>query len=226
VFHSPRLRLLCIALLLTLFAPARTVVTGSGARAHGKHVIAAFGNSLTAGLGTEQGQSYPDFLERDLKRAGYRYDVINDGESGDTTTDGLGRLPAVLAQSPDIVVLEFGGNDGLRGLPLSTTRENLQQMIARLQKAKIKIVLAGMSLPPNYGPDYIRRFQQIYADLAKQYHVKLIPFLFEDLVSRLRQHPNLLQADGVHPTAAGNEIVAATVLRYLRPLLARKAALK
>src|SRR5690242_182475 len=118
-------------------------------------VIVAFGDSLTAGYGVEPGKSYPDFLQRRLDTAGYRYHVVNLGVSGDTTTDGIQRLPEVLAAKPELVILEFGGNDGLRGLPVSTTRANLTQMIQSLQKSGIRILLAGMTLPRNYGSAYI-----------------------------------------------------------------------
>ncbi|HVV47292.1 MAG TPA: arylesterase, partial [Bryobacteraceae bacterium] len=126
-------------------------------------VIVAFGDSLTAGYGVEPGKSYPDFLQRRLDAAGYKYHVVNLGVSGDTTTDGIQRIPEVLAAKPELVILEFGGNDGLRGLPVSTTRANLTQMIQSLQKAKIQILLAGMTLPRNYGSAYIHSFEKVYA---------------------------------------------------------------
>jgi acyl-CoA thioesterase-1 len=194
--------------------------------ARGPVVIVAFGDSLTAGLGTSPGHSYPAYLQRDLTRAGYRARVINAGESGDTTTDGLERLSAVLALKPDIVILEFGGNDGLRGLPVATTRANLQTMIAALRRARVAVLLAGMSLPPNYGAEYIRSFQQVYREMAREDRVALIPFLLADVVVEARRHPDrfhlLFQPDGIHPTDRGSSIVAQTVLRYLKPLLKRR----
>src|SRR6185437_8746074 len=129
-------------------------------------VIVAFGDSLTAGYGVEPGKSYPDDLQHRLDAGGYRYHVVNLGVSGDTTTDGVQRLQDVLAAKPAIVILEFGGNDGLRGLPVATTRANQIQMVETLQKAGIQILLAGMTLPRNYGPDYIHSFEQVYLDLA------------------------------------------------------------
>ncbi len=141
--------------------------------------------------------------------------MVNLGVSGNTTTDGVSRLSEVLAHKPRITIVEFGGNDGLRGLPIDTTRANLERIIQTLQSTGSKIVLAGMTLPPNYGPDYIKPFQQVYADLAAKYKVSRIPFLLSDVAL----HPNLMQRDGIHPTAEGNEIVAKTVMRYLRPLL-------
>jgi acyl-CoA thioesterase-1 len=178
-------------------------------------VIVAFGDSLTAGYGVEPGKSYPDFLQRRLDTAGYRYHVVNLGVSGDTTTDGIQRLPEVLAAKPELVILEFGGNDGLRGLPVSTTRANLTQMIQSLQKSGIRILLAGMTLPRNYGSAYIHSFEQVYVDLVRQFHLPAIPFLLEGVGGR----PELTQADGIHPTAEGCQIVSGNVMKYLQALL-------
>jgi len=178
-------------------------------------VIVAFGNSLTAGFGADPGESYPDFLQKDLDQRGARYRIVNAGVSGDTTTDGLERVATVTALKPAIVILEFGGNDGLRGLPVATTRANLDQIIATLRKAGAKIVLAGMTLPPNYGPEYIRSFEAVYRDLAKQYRLPLIPFL----LSGVGGNPALMQRDGIHPTGEGNRKVARNVMETLGPLL-------
>ena len=179
--------------------------------------VVAFGDSLTAGFGAEPGNSYPDFLQKDLDRAGLHWHVINAGVSGDTTTDGVNRLGEVLAYKPRIVIVEFGGNDGLRGLPIETTRANLDQMVMTLKSTGVKVILAGMTLPPNYGPDYIRTFEQIYRDLAAKYKVTRIPFLLERVATVATR--NLMQRDGLHPTGPGNAIVAETVMRYLKPLL-------
>jgi len=191
----------------------------AAAAAPPRPLIVAFGDSLTAGHGAPSGQSYPDDLGRLLAQSGCPFRVVNAGVSGDTSTDGLARLPAVLARHPRWVVLEFGGNDGLRGLPVAATRANLQQMILRLRAAHVGVLLVGMSLPPNYGAAYIQAFQGIYRELARQDHLPLLPFLYQDLVPRLRRHPGLLQPDGIHASAAGNRVVAVTVWRYLRPLL-------
>jgi acyl-CoA thioesterase-1 len=121
----------------------------------------------------------------------------------------------VLAYKPRVTIVEFGGNDGLRGLPMETTRANLEQIIRALRDAGSAVVLAGMTLPPNYGPDYIRSFELVYKDLADKYKVARIPFLLDGVAI----HPNLMQRDGIHPTAEGNEIVARLVMRYLKPLL-------
>jgi acyl-CoA thioesterase-1 len=178
-------------------------------------VIVAFGDSLSAGYGADPGKSFPDFLQKDLDATGLHWRVVNSGVSGNTTTDGLYRVREVLAYKPRITIVEFGGNDGLRGLPLETTRNNLEQIIQMLQAAGSRVLLAGMTLPPNYGGDYVTRFGQIYVDLAKKYDAPRIPFLLSDVVFR----PGLMQQDGIHPTGEGNEIVAKTVMRYLKPLL-------
>lgn len=178
-------------------------------------IIAAFGDSLSAGFGVEPGKSFPDDVQRLLDAAGYRYRVVNLGVSGDTTTDGLERLPAVLAIHPAIVILEFGGNDGLRGLPVKSTQKNLAAMVEALRKAGASILLAGMTLPRNYGQEYIHSFDQVYVDLSRQYKLARIPFLLEGVGG----HPDLMQADEIHPTAQGATIVAKNVMKYLQPLL-------
>ena len=181
-------------------------------------VIAAFGDSLSAGFGLAPGDSYPSDLQRLLDGAGYNYHVVNMGVSGDTTTDGTVRLPDVIALHPEIVILEFGGNDGLRGQPVNATRENLATMIEGLQKAGATVVLAGITLPRNYGPDYIKQFDTVFTDLATKYRLTRIPFLLEGVGG----NPKLTQADGLHPTAEGSAIVAKTVMKYLEPLLKRQ----
>ena len=183
--------------------------------ADGRPEIACFGDSLTAGLGLDTGQSFPDILQAELDGRGYRYRVVNFGVSGDTTQDGLARLPMVLADKPRIVVLELGANDGLRGQPVEMTKQNLAQMIEQLQGSGAKVVLAGMTLPPNYGPAYIGKFQAIYKELAGRYKLALIPFLLQGVGG----NNALMQRDGLHPNAEGARVVAATVLKALLPLL-------
>jgi acyl-CoA thioesterase I len=192
---------------------SEAVAPKAAEKADPRPVIVAFGDSLTAGFGAEPGSSFPDFLQKELD--GWR--VVNAGVSGDTTTDGANRVAEALSYHPRIVILEFGGNDGLRGLPLDTTRANLDQMLAAFKKAGVEVLLAGMTLPPNYGPEYIHGFEKIYVDLAAKYRVRRIPFLLEGVGA----HADLMQRDGMHPTAAGNRKVAGTVMRYLRPMLGR-----
>ena len=178
-------------------------------------MIATFGDSISAGYGLDPGDSYPGNLQRLLDSGGYNYHVVNMGVSGDTTTDGLTRLPDVLALHPEIVILEFGANDGLRGQPAASTRANLEAMIEGLRNAGPNVVLAGMTLPRNYGPDYIRQFDSVFPELAAKYKLTRIPFLLEGVGG----NPSLTQPDGLHPTAEGCAIVARTVLQYLKPIL-------
>jgi acyl-CoA thioesterase-1 len=173
-----------------------------------------FGDSLTAGFGADK--SYPDFLQQLLTKNGFAYKIVNAGVSGDTTADGVERMSAVLQAKPAIVVLEFGGNDGLRGMPIANTRANLELMITTLQKSGAKVVLAGITLPRNYGPTFIHSFEQIYVDLAKKFKLIRIPFLLEGVAM---SGPGLMQQDGIHATTRGNEKVAATVYKYVLPLL-------
>ena len=199
------LQCVLIAFLALAPAPAQT-----------KKVLVVFGDSLSAGYGLEAGQSFPDDMQRTLDKEGYRWHVANLGISGDTTEGGVSRIESAVRLKPAVVLLELGGNDGLRGLPLKVTRQNLETMIVAFQQAGAKVVLAGMTLPPNYGPDYIKSFQNIYKDLAVKYKLKLIPFLLSDIVT-----PDLryLQRDGIHPTAEGAQIVSGTVLKTVKPLL-------
>jgi acyl-CoA thioesterase I len=178
-------------------------------------VIVAFGDSLTAGYGTDAGDSYPDFLEHDLNAKGFHYHVINAGVSGNTTKDGVERLGDVLALKPAVVVVAFGGNDGLRGLPIDSTRKNLDQIVSTLPRAGIKVVLGGITLPPNYGADYIRQFNETYALLATHYHVPLLPFLLKGVYGTAGS----MQADGIHATSQGNQQVARNLLPLVTPLL-------
>lgn len=175
-------------------------------------LIVAFGDSLTAGV---SGKSYPEALQTLLDKSGYNYRVENQGVSGDTTTDGLARIDNVIAAKPALVLLEFGGNDGLRGVPIDATRDNLDQMIEHIQAAKIPLVLLGITLPPNYGPDYVKPFTAIFPDLAAKHKIQLMPFL----LLHVYQHGALMQPDGIHPNEDGNTIVAQDVFRLIQPLL-------
>lgn len=178
-------------------------------------VIVCFGDSLTAGFGVDAGLSYPDFLQKRIDQKGYQFRVVNLGISGDTTSGGLSRIQTAIALKPAITILELGGNDGLRGVPLRATRDNMEKMIQALLAAGSKVVIAGMTLPPNYGPDYIREFEQIYVSLARKYKLPRIPFLLEGVAL----NRELMQADGIHANAKGNEKVADNVMRTLEPLL-------
>lgn len=204
-FFSPALFVtICCALLPATLQGADT-----------RPVIVAFGDSLTAGYGLAPGESFPDGLQKLLDQRGLRYRVVNQGISGDTTSGGAARVKQALQLKPAVVIVELGANDGLRGLPLTATRANLAAIIDEFRKSGAKVLLAGITLPRNYGPDYIQGFEKIYRDLAREKRVALIPFLLEGVAT----NPKLMQADALHPTAEGARRVAATVLRYLLPLL-------
>lgn len=177
--------------------------------------IVAFGNSLTAGLGVSPDQSYPAQLQRRLNNAGYHYKVINAGVSGDTTAGGLRRLNWILKSQPSIVIVELGANDGLRGQPLAAMYSNLNEIITTLKESGAKVVLAGMKIPPNYGQDYTTGFASMFEQLARRHSIRLIPFFLEGVAAR----PQLNQADGLHPTSAGYQIVADNVMTAIEPLL-------
>lgn len=179
--------------------------------------IVAFGDSLTAGFGVSQDQAYPSQLEGKLTSLGYDYEVVNAGVSGETTAGGLRRVGWILKSKPQLVVLELGSNDGLRGLSVTETRANLDAIIRSLKDAQVQVVLAGMKLPPNYGEEYTKAFEAIYRELATRHHLPFIPFFLEGVGGR----SGLNQADGIHPTAEGHRIIAETVLQTLRPLLNR-----
>jgi len=177
--------------------------------------IVAFGNSLTAGLGVPPDQSYPAHLQRQLQKAGYQYEVINAGVSGDTTAGGLRRVDWVLKSRPSIVIVELGANDALRGQSLASMHSNLDKILTRFRNAETQVVLAGMKIPPNYGVDYTTNFASMFEKLARKHEIPLIPFLLDGVAAQ----PELNQADGIHPTAAGYKIVAQTVLQVLKPIL-------
>ncbi len=180
-------------------------------------LLVCFGDSLTAGYGTDPGESYPDVLQKLLDTQGYKYRVVNSGISGNTTKDGLDRIARVIAKHPQIVVVEFGGNDGLRGLPIEQTEANLAEIIEQLQKSGTEVALAGITLPPDYGKDYIAKFNAMYTLMAKKYHLRLLPFLLKDVYGV----PGDMQDDATHATAKGNKQVAANVEGLVKPMLRR-----
>ena len=191
------------------------LVTGLGA-AETKTLL-FFGDSLTAGYGLDPDEAFPALIQHKLDAGGRAWRVINAGLSGETTAGGLRRLDWILRQSVDIFCIELGGNDGLRGIDPATSRSNLEAMIKRIRgrNPSVKIVLAGMQMPANMGPEYTRQFAAMYPELAQINQVTLIPFLLEGVGGV----PDLNLPDGIHPTAAGHRIVAETVWRVLQPLL-------
>jgi acyl-CoA thioesterase I len=187
------------------------------AAAAGERVILVLGDSITAGYGLDLSQAYPELLQQRIDSRGWRFKVINAGQSGDTSAGGLNRLDWLLKNQVDVLVLELGANDGLRGLPPETTRKNLQAIIDRTKKKypDARIVIAGMKIPPNIGRDYSDKFEAIYPAVARANKAALIPFILES-VGGVRE---LNLPDGMHPTAKGHEIVAANVWKVLEPVL-------
>jgi len=198
-------------------APERSDSPEAGA---GAPLVVFLGDSLTAGLGLAEEDAFPAILERRLRAAGRRVRVVNAGISGDTSAGGLARLDWLLRQGPDVLVVGLGANDGLRGLSPEMTGENLRAIVARARRAGAGVLLLGMQLPTNYGPEYTRAFGDLYPALAAELGVPLVPFLLEGVGGR----PELNLPDGIHPTAEGHRRMAETVQPYLVDLLAGPAA--
>jgi acyl-CoA thioesterase I len=203
-------------LLIALVTVSSCFAQAPAAKADTRKVLLVFGDSISAGYGLPRGLSFPDVMQRTLDAEKRPWRVVNQGVSGDTTAGGAARAQSAARLKPSIVLLELGGNDGLRGLPLKSTRENLEKMILVFQAVGAQVVLAGMTLPPNYGPDYIKGFEQVFKDVAKKHNLRLIPFLLSEMITKDLRY---FQEDGIHPTKEGAELVAATVLKTLRPLL-------
>jgi len=180
-------------------------------------VILFLGDSITAGYGLDPEQAFPALIQEKIDAKSWKFKVVNAGQSGDTSAGGLNRLDWLLKNRVDILILELGANDGLRGLPAETTRKNLQAIIDRTKDKypEAKVIVAGMKVPPNMGGDYGRKFEAVFVDLAKKNNAVLIPFELAEVGGR--RELNL--ADGIHPTAKGHEIVAANVWKVLEPLL-------
>jgi len=185
------------------------------ARAADLPKIVCYGDSITAGYGLQTGQAYPNFLQTVLDGHGYHYKVINQGTSGATTKDAVADLHSIVLMHPEVVIVEFGGNDGLRGVPPDQTRRNLDEVLTTLEAAHIKILLAGITLPPNYGADYIHAFEQVFRDMAAKHHTAFVPMIYKDLINV----PGTIQQDGIHPTVKGSQILANTLFPALKPLL-------
>ncbi len=179
-------------------------------------VILVFGDSLSAGYGLRLDEAWPALLERKLATEKLRYSVVNASISGETTSGGRSRLATALAKyKPAVVIIALGANDGLRGLPLSEMRANLAGMIAACRKANARVLLAGMRLPPNYGPDYTQKFHRSFADVAAASDAALVPFLLDGFA----QKRELFQADGIHPAAAAQPLILANLWPTLQGML-------
>lgn len=178
--------------------------------------ILFYGDSLSAGYGLSPEEAFPALVEKQLTAIGKPCKAVNAGLSGETTAGGLSRIDWVLRQPVDVFVLELGGNDGLRGLPVEETKKNLQAIINKVKTKypKAKIVIAGMEAPPNMGELYTSQFRKVYPEVAKANNAVLIPFLLEGVAG----FEKLNQADGIHPTAEGHKIIATTIVKAVRPL--------
>jgi acyl-CoA thioesterase-1 len=196
------------------FAALALSLVGVG-EARAERVIVALGDSLTAGLGVAADEAYPALLEARLAREGYAYRVVNAGVSGDTTAGGLRRVDWVLRAKPEIAIVALGANDGLRAQNPQAMRENLTAIVKRLQAAGARVLLVGMRLPPNYGADYTTEFQAVFPEVARSTGAAFMPFLLDGVAADTR----LNQPDGIHPTAAGYQVIADRLWPYLRPLL-------
>ncbi|MEC5217106.1 acyl-CoA thioesterase-1 [Actimicrobium sp. GrIS 1.19] len=181
-------------------------------------VVLVLGDSLSAEYGLGRGDGWVALLEKRLADNHLNFDIVNASISGETTSGGKSRLPALLEKNhPAVVIVELGANDGLRGLPLAETRKNLQDIVSAAKKANARVLLVGMQLPPNYGTDYTKRFAALFPALAKDSKVALVPFLLEGVVTQ----PQLFQADRIHPTAAAHPIILDNVWPHLKPLLGK-----
>jgi acyl-CoA thioesterase-1 len=186
-----------------------------------EQTIVVVGDSLSSGYGMAAEQSWVAMLEDRLRSEGYGYRVVNASIAGDTSAGGLARLPRLLeVHDPDLVVIELGGNDGLRGQPVATLRDNLASMIEKSRQSGARVLLAGIQIPPNYGPSYTSSLAAVYPELADRFDVPLIDFLLADVAL----NRELMQADGIHPNAAGQKVVFENVWRVLEPLLTTRNA--
>ncbi len=201
-----------------LTCPSGNPIPGGKEKGHpASRVILFFGDSLTAGFGVSSNEAFPALIQKKILSTGWNMEVINAGLSGETTAGGVRRIDWVLNRKIDVLVLALGGNDGLRGIPLEVTRQNLQEIIDRTRGRcpRVKIVVAGMQIPPNLGPAYTAGFRAVFPAIAKKNGAILIPFLLEGVGGRR----DLNQADGIHPTSEGHRIIARNVWKVLEPLL-------
>lgn len=206
--HRPHMKFKFLGLIVLFFTLSFT---------SGKKTILFYGDSLTAGYGLSKEQAFPAIIDRKLNSNSDQYKIINAGLSGETTAGGLNRLDWILKEPVDIFILELGANDGLRGLPLSQTESNLQQIIDKVKEKNpnVEVIIAGMMVPPNLGEDYTENFRSIFPRIAKKNNAALIPFLLQGVAG----NENLNLADGIHPNVEGHKIVANNVLEVIRSLL-------
>lgn len=202
-----------LSLLLSVVGFIPTIVLASESP-----VLLILGDSLSAGYGMDREKSWVNLLEIRFKEYGYSYRILNSSISGDTTQGGLSRLPRLIDRyQPEIVIIELGGNDGLRGIDPGITRENMTDMIRQSQAVGAQVLLTGIKLPPNYGSAYLQQFESIYTDLANEFDTLLVPFFMDGIAFR----PDLLQADTIHPNEKGQPVLLDNVWKVLQPALAR-----
>jgi len=197
---------------------ATPVPTVSPAKTEDLPAIVAFGDSLTAGYGLSEEQSFTTLLQQKLDEKNYRYQVINAGVSGDTSAGGARRIDWVLEGNVKFLILELGGNDALRGQPVTVMKKNLAHIIERAQSRDVTVILAGMEAPPNLGEEYTRAYRGVFRDLAKRYKLAFIPFVLEGIGGKAEFN----QPDGIHPNAEGEKIMTENVWRVLEPLLEKR----
>jgi acyl-CoA thioesterase-1 len=198
-------------------SPSGAAATSRATAAATAPLVVFLGDSLTAGLGVDEDQAYPALVAARLEKSGHPVRLLNAGVSGDTSAGGLRRLDWLLKQHPSVVVVGLGSNDGLRGMPLFATEENLRQIVTRARQAGARVLLLGMMVPPNYGPDYAPKFSAMFPRLAKELGVPLVPFLLEGVGGRAE----LNQGDGIHPTVEGHRILAENVYPRLESIVAK-----
>ncbi len=199
-----------------------TIANETATKSEPARTIVVLGDSLAAGYGLDPSESFPALLQKKVDAAGMKFTVVNAGVSGDTTSGGLRRIDWLLKRRVDVLVLELGGNDGLRGIPVGVTKTNLQAIIDRTKQKypRVQIVIAGMQMPPNMGADYTASFAKLFPELAKANNTALVPFLLEGVGGK----PELNLPDLIHPTAEGQKIVASNVWNVLKPALEKVSA--
>jgi acyl-CoA thioesterase-1 len=201
-----------------LFFALLVMVTPHAARA--AQTILVLGDSISAGYGLAQGEGWVALLQQRIQRDKLDYEVVNASISGETTLGGLNRIDAALKEhQPVVVIVALGGNDGLRGNPLEETRRNLIAIVSACRKAGAKVVIAGMRIPPNYGPVYTRRFEGMFAEVARQQNVSLVPFMLQGFAD----NRGMFQSDGIHPAAGAQSRILDNIYHRLRPLLTPRA---
>jgi len=214
-------RMVGLLVLWSAFAGAILSNSAKDAAANDSKTVVVLGDSLAAGYGLDPNEAYPALLQKKIKEAGWNFIVVNAGVSGDTTAGGLRRVEWLLKRRLDVLLLELGGNDGLRGITVESMKANLQAIIDRVKQKypQAEIVLAGMKMPPNMGA-YAEQFNKVFPQLAKENHTALVPFLLEGVGGK----PDLNLPDMIHPTAEGHKVVADNVWKTLRPILAKTVA--